>query len=1308
MLRLLRLLLLAVPWSAAFLVAAERPMVSLDEVDPFYPNLHSRPLTTPQWVGEEGVEAVVILAIDDMREAKRYEIFLRPILDRLKKRNGRAPLSIMTCTYTTNDLPQIQSWLTEGVSIEVHTLGHPCPILQGGNFASAESNYFGCLDLLSRIPGVNPVAFRMPCCDSMNSPSPRFYAEIFNRPSPGGGYLHIDSSVMNLTTTNDPVLPRELVIDEQGRERFRKYFPTQTNAVTKLSLGNFSTTIENYPYPYPLGTTGWEFPCAVPSDWESFNLQGPTHAQMLADWKAGLDVAVRKQGTFTMIFHPYGWSTPQQFVELIDYAESRYGGRVKFLNFREALERLQKNFPSGLMGRVEPGRENLPPGIGQSPVFRRDLDQDGVAEVIVSNPSQNQIFKWSEADRSWKPLPYALPQIRLEASGAGNDPGVKAGAGAITVSIVDEAGRDNGLRFVDLNGDGHDDVIFSNEKYFGIWLWVPAENKRLGWTVGWTDEVIAGRRGDAGEIPMIVRGGAHRNNGVWFKDGCLWMQNEDTASLPDKVVRIPFAELLTRAQPKAKSPRDSLEALRVRKGFQAELVASEPLLESPVAFEWSADGRLWVVEMPDYPQGLDGRGKAGGRVRILEDTDGDGIYDKTTLFLDGLNFPTGIMPWRNGIIVGAAPEIFFAEERDGKCISRKTLFSGFREGNPQHRLNGFDYGLDGWIYGANGDSGGEVKSAATGKSVDLRGHDFRFRPDTGEFETVEGQTQYGRHRDDWGNWFGNNNPAWLWHYYFPERFLKRNPFLAVKTSKRMLADYADGTRCFPASRMLQRFNDFFAYNHVTSGNSPTPYRDDLFGPDFAASVFISEPVHNLVHREILSPDGVSFTSHRAADEADSEFLASADNWFRPTMLKTGPDGALYVADMYRLVIEHPEWIPAHIQKQYDLRAGADRGRLYRIYPQGKKPRKIPNLRKLDAEGLAAAMESPNGWQRDTAERLLVERGWDSGVERALNRTLKSAQPKARGQALATLAQFGLNADRIIAASRDADPGVRALAAELSEGVLEKNEILFRREGKWRTDLDATLRRLAGDANEKVRFATALVLGQTRSPAAGKILASSYEQGHGDESMRLAVLSSATPHGPALLEVARRMGDSAAVSILERLATNRVTLVAPVKAVVENDSAAPARRAARQKILEQYAGVARLSGNMRHGAEVFRLNCATCHRFRGEGMAVGPDLGIVAEKPVAEILVAILDPNAAVDPAFVNYVVETGAGEVNGVIVSETATGLTVRNAGGFEQTILQRDIRKLRNTGASLMPEGLENALSPQDMADLIGYIRGR
>src|SRR5256886_5922063 len=212
-------------------------------------------------------------------------------------------------------------------------------------------------------------------------------------------------------------------------------------------------------------------------------------------------------------------------------------------------------------------------------------------------------------------------------------------------------------------------------------------------------------------------------------------------------------------EPGPKSPAESLKCIKPRPGFTVELMAAEPLVMDPIAFAWGADGKFWVVEMGDYPLGVDGKNKFGGKIKFLEKSKPDGPYDKATVFLDNIGYPTGVFPWGKGVIVTCAPDIFYAEDTDGdgKADKKLVLFTGFVEGNQQHRVNGLSWGLDNWIYGANGDSGGVIRSAATGRNVDIRGHDFRFRPDTGEFEVVTGQSQYGRCRDDWGNWFGGNN-----------------------------------------------------------------------------------------------------------------------------------------------------------------------------------------------------------------------------------------------------------------------------------------------------------------------------------------------------------------------------------------------------------------------------------------------------------------------------------------------------------------------------------------------------------------------
>jgi len=613
---------LALLSGAAFSADANR-LTYLDEFcDPYYVGRDFPKLTTPQWIGEEGVQAVVVLAIDDMRDTAKYETYLRPILQRLKQIEGQAPVSIMTCRVDPAD-PQLKAWIDEGLSIEVHTVDHPCPLLQGGDFAKARSTYDRCVDLMNDIPGNTPVAFRMPCCDSLNTPSPRFWTEILNKTTERGNYLQIDTSVFNITTSNDTDLPRSLTVDEDGRERFRKYLP----------FPSFVNTIEDYPYPYVIGRLCWEFPCAVPSDWEAQDLQQPNNPKTVEDLKAALDAVVLKQGTFNLVFHPHGWIRNDQVVELIDHAFAKHGHKVKFLTFGQALERMNKNLLADEPLRDSLGRDNgvrlidlnndgyldvqignrrksltriwnpnagwqetehrlrmvgpqveladstdadkrvgahnfaygvlRPQGFavhlehelsmfalgnwqpvpefsgllaqvtgvanhadggnmikgGNRSLRMRDVDHDGICEILVSNSSTNQLFHWHPDQQRWKLLPFGLPPETM---------------------VIDHSGNDAGLRFVDINEDGFDDVVFSNGERYSLHLFESIEK-------GWTTKVIQGRRGAGGgtspTIPMIVRPDG-TNNGAWFHSRTMWVQNEDTSRLPDGVDRLSFDQML--------------------------------------------------------------------------------------------------------------------------------------------------------------------------------------------------------------------------------------------------------------------------------------------------------------------------------------------------------------------------------------------------------------------------------------------------------------------------------------------------------------------------------------------------------------------------------------------------------------------------------------------------------------------------------------------------------------------------------------------------------------------------------------------
>ena len=568
--------------------------------------------------------------------------------------------------------------------------------------------------------------------------------------------------------------------------------------------------------------------------------------------------------------------------------------------------------------------------------------------------------------------------------------------------------------------------------------------------------------------------------------------------------------------PKPDSPPlpadQSLDKIHLPDGFSIELVAAEPLVKDPVAFDWDESGRLWVVEMADYPLGLDGNGKAGGRVRVLRDTDNDGRYDSAEIFAGGLNFPNGLLTWRGGVIVTAAPDILYLQDTtgDGQADLREVLYTGLQEGNQQLRANGLRWGLDNWVHVASGGHHGKyglqtkVRSMRTKMDVAIGSRDFRIRPDTGELEPESGPTQFGRNRDDWGHWFGTQNSHPLWHYVLPDHYLKRNAHYVADEVRQQL--FPTNPPVYPASSLQKRYHSFQQAGRFTSACSGMIDRDRQLFDDDRSHAFICEPFQNLIQHAVLDPAGVTFTATRVGDDDDTDFFASEDRWCRPVMARTGPDGALWIADMYRYMIEHPQWLPpegkAELLPHYRL--GEDRGRIYRVFADARSG-SVKNLGELDTAALVRSLESTNGWTRDKVHQMLLWKDDRSAIGDLRQLVAQSKSPVARLHALCILDGFHATSPEIVAIGlSDVHPGVRENTIRIAESQTFDS-------------VADHLTPLAHDPDARVRLQLALSLGEWTDPGEGQLLAELFIHNGDDPWITAACFSSALPHLRALSE-----------------------------------------------------------------------------------------------------------------------------------------------------------------------------------------------
>lgn len=533
--------------------------------------------------------------------------------------------------------------------------------------------------------------------------------------------------------------------------------------------------------------------------------------------------------------------------------------------------------------------------------------------------------------------------------------------------------------------------------------------------------------------------------------------------------------------------------------LRIDLVAAEPEVVDPVAVAFDENGRMFVVEMRDYPNGPVAGAEPLSQIKLLEDLDGDGRYETSHLFADKLLFATGIMPWEGGVIVTLAGEVRYLKDGDGDhrvgsspADTDEVWFEGFSEGNPQLRANHPTLGPDGWIYIANGLRGGKVRTVRPGwpkAEIDLRDHDFRFDPFTGVAEAVTGGSQFGLTFDALGNRFicSNRNPCD--HVVLETWDLSRNPHIAIGKPIQVVAPAGNDSQVFPAVEAWT--TSTLHSGQFTAACGVQIFDGDGLPQECFGNVFTCEPTGSLIHREVIEPQGGTFKSH--AGEQNAEFLASRDPWFRPVNLTVGPDGALYVVDMYRAVIEHPEWMPEELKTRRDLRWGDDRGRIYRVAAENKSKSKLPTIATDDVLELVEKIDDENGWTRETAFRLLIEKlNGDSSEPSETAKRAESLLELARrgttspGRLLAgSLLLKTSSPEALIAASNllDAsDSKLQAAAIRLLGELKRKNphSAQSSEEKRLFAALDVQLIALAGSSDASVRFEVARQLGEVQT------------------------------------------------------------------------------------------------------------------------------------------------------------------------------------------------------------------------------------
>lgn len=555
--------------------------------------------------------------------------------------------------------------------------------------------------------------------------------------------------------------------------------------------------------------------------------------------------------------------------------------------------------------------------------------------------------------------------------------------------------------------------------------------------------------------------------------------------------------------------QQALENFRLEEGLRIELVAAEPLVIDPVAFAFDENLFLYVIEDRGYPDPAEGGAPTKlGRVARLEDTDGDGRYDRRTEFAEGLTYPNGVLPWRGGVFVTCAPDILYFKDTDGDGVAdeKRVVLTGFHDTKTaQIRMSHPTLGPDGWIYVTGGLNGGDVTSPEhpDRPPVSYSSADGRFNPETFEFQVTGGRSQFGLTFDVYGRRFGCSNRHPIQHIVVEPWQLQRNENLLFTETVENVSKVDAEARVFPisnASTSADFIPTLIGRSHAgtfTSASGVLIYNGTGLTPDHQGNAFICESAQNLVQRQVVHPNGVSFRSELPYE--GKEFLASTDEWFRPVFSGHGPEGGLYIADMHRKVIDHPSYVPEEARGGLDFESGKTDGRIYRVVHEDFEPESPEDIKRNFSGALSRiveALESEEEWVRATAFRILLERRDSTSHQLLQHVAVESRRPESRTRALWLLHSFNaLNVSTLQRALSDKEASVREQAVLLSGNLCKAYPELLR-----------AVAASATDQAPRVQFNGALVLGSLEGPEVVPALAKVAAQDGADRWARAMVLS----------------------------------------------------------------------------------------------------------------------------------------------------------------------------------------------------------